>query len=173
MLYDVWRELLVYKPESKSKKSFTWRQLQKKKILGLPTPHGRMSKGSFKTTKERLSKRFISWAECYMSLGAKEVLIKTEAQAILTYVIGVFKLSATLCEEMMQMIRYFWWEEEGGQRKIHLIAWDKLLMPKRLGGMGFRDMQLFNQALLARQARWLIHFPNSLCAQLLKAKYYP
>jgi hypothetical protein len=39
--------------------------------------------------------------------------------------------------------------------------------------MCFRDMRLFNQALLAHQAMQLITYPNSLCAQDLKAKYFP
>jgi hypothetical protein len=129
-------------------------------------------KGDIKSTKERLSKKFSSWAERYMSGGAKEVMIKSVAQVIPTYVMGVFKLSATLCDEMMQMTRYFWWGE-GGQRKVHWLAWEKLLLPKCLGGLGFRDMRLFNQALLARQAWCLIQHSDSLCAQLLKAKYYP
>jgi hypothetical protein len=38
--------------------------------------------------------------------------------------------------------------------------------------MGFQDMRLFNKALLARQAWRLVQFPDSLCARLLKAKYY-
>jgi hypothetical protein len=48
-----------------------------------------------------------------------------------------------------------------------------MLRPKSYGGVAFHDMRLFNQALLARQAWHLIQFPNTLCAQLLKAKYFP
>lgn len=38
--------------------------------------------------------------------------------------------------------------------------------------MGFKDLKVFNQALLARQAWRLIAHPDSLCARGLKAKYY-
>jgi hypothetical protein len=78
------------------------------KCLGLPTHEGRLNKSKFRTTKDRMSKKFMNWAECYMSVGAKEVLIKSVAQAIPTYVMGVFKLPSTLCEEVTGMVRYFW-----------------------------------------------------------------
>jgi hypothetical protein len=143
------------------------------KYLGLPTPAGRMGKGKFKSTKEWLVKHFSTCAERQMSNGAKEVLIKLVAQAIPTYVMGVFKLLAKMCEEMTHLIRHFWWAEDGDKRKVHWSAWDKLTMTKGYGGMGFQNLKLFNQALLARQAWRLIQFSESLCARLLKARYYP
>ena len=39
--------------------------------------------------------------------------------------------------------------------------------------MGFRDLKCFNRALLGKQAWKLITKPTSLCARILKGKYYP
>ena len=73
------------------------------KYLGLPTPEGGMSRGKFQTIQAKLLKRMVQWGE--FSNGGKEILIKAAAQALPTYVMGVFKLPAGLCEELMKMIR--------------------------------------------------------------------
>lgn len=38
--------------------------------------------------------------------------------------------------------------------------------------MGFRNLGRFNIAILEKQGWRLIHYPNSLLAQVIKAKYY-
>ncbi|XP_014757730.1 uncharacterized protein LOC106866653 [Brachypodium distachyon] len=99
--------------------------------------------------------------------------IKSVAQAIPTYVMGIFKVPAALSEDLTKLVRDFWWGVEHGKRKAQWIGWPKLIRTKHEGGLGFRDMRIFNQALLARQAWRLLQFPKRLRARTLKAKYYP
>jgi hypothetical protein len=143
------------------------------RYLGYPTPEGRMSKGKFQPLKDRLSKKLNNWVEKLMSMGAKDELIKSVAQAIPIHVMSIFKLPAGFHEDYMKLVRNFWWGEDEKKRKVHWAAWDILTSPKDLGGVGFRDTALMNQALLARQCWRLITKPDSLCARLLKSIYYP
>ncbi|KAK5818006.1 hypothetical protein PVK06_022936 [Gossypium arboreum] len=53
------------------------------------------------------------------------------------------------------------------------MAWDTLCIPKGMGDIGFRDLRLFNFALLERQVWWLINHRNILCYQVLSSKYFP
>lgn len=44
---------------------------------------------------------------------------------------------------------------------------------KAMGGLGFRDLHAFNLAMLARQGWRLLTQPDTLCARVMQAKYYP
>jgi hypothetical protein len=143
------------------------------KYLGLPTPQGRMHKGRFQNLQARLLKRMLVWGDGIPSQAGKETLIKSIAQAIPTYITSVFKLPMAVCDDLMRMVRNYWWGSSQAKRKTHWISWDKITMSKDHGGLGFRNVRVFNQALLARQAWRLLTNPNSLCARVLKAKYYP
>jgi hypothetical protein len=52
------------------------------------------------------------------------------------------------------------------------MRWSSLTHTKANGGMGFKDMSLFNQAMLGRQGWRLITRPEALCSRVLKGKYY-
>lgn len=56
---------------------------------------------------------------------------------------------------------------------MHWQSWLNMAVPKSKGGLGFRDLELFNDAILARQAWRLLDNPQSLCVCVLKGRYYP
>ena len=90
-------------------------QVFEPKYLGLPVPEGRVHKGQFETLQDRLRKRLIDWSEQYVSVGNKEILIKAMAQSIPTYIMSVFQLPASVCDDLTKMMRQYWWE--GGERE--------------------------------------------------------
>ncbi|KAL1062147.1 hypothetical protein V6Z11_D13G062700 [Gossypium hirsutum] len=53
-----------------------------------------------------------------------------------------------------------------------MIAWDSLCIPKGMGGLGFRDLRLFNIVLLGRQVWRLINNKDTLCYCVLCSKYF-
>jgi len=98
----------------------------------------------------------------------QEILIKAIAQAIPTYTMGVFQLPVKLCDDLNALCAKFWWGQFWNEKKIHWKSWATLSQPKNEGGMGFRDLRLFNLAMLGKQGWRLIHEKDRFFINALK-----
>ena len=70
------------------------------------------------------------------------------------------------------MIQKFWWGYNGEARKVHWVKWERLCEANEEGGMGFKEIEKFNQALLAKQVWRMINNPDSLCHKVFKTIYF-
>jgi hypothetical protein len=141
--------------------------------LGLPALVGKSKLAEFQGIKTRVWKKLQDWKLKFLSQAGKEILIKAVIQAIPTYSMSVFLLPKILCNDLNSLMQRFWWGHQSNENRIHWMCWEKLGVAKSRGGMGFRDLNVFNQALLAKQCWRLWTSPDSLTAQIFKSKYYP
>ncbi|KAL6583780.1 hypothetical protein OROMI_003069 [Orobanche minor] len=101
-------------------------------------------------------------------------MLKSVVQALPTYAMSLFLIPDNLCSSLEKMMNSFWWGSDGSRKSgIHWKAWDRLCIPKKFGGMGFRKLHHFNIALLAKQGWRLLTNPNSLVARVYKVCYNP
>lgn len=142
------------------------------KYLGMPAVVGRSQNEVFRYVKDRVWDRRKRWHERNFSMVEREILIEAVLQAIPIYVMSCFLLPKMILHDIETLVRQFWWS--GGEGKsMHWVSWPKLCSAKKIGGMGFRDLECFNLALLTKQVWRLVTVTEMLLARVLKSRYFP
>ena len=141
------------------------------KYLGLPEHFGRKKKDLFASIVDRKKQITVFWSTQLLSTAEKATMIQSVLSAIPIFAMTCFLLPLSLCKRIQSILTRFWWDSKDGERKICWISWEKLTQPKSLGGLGFRDIEAFNHALLAKIAWRLLTKPETLLARVLLGKY--
>lgn len=98
-------------------------------------------------------------------------MLQSVLSLIPNFAMTCFLLPVSLCKRIQYVLTRFWWDQKLGETKICWVSWEKLTQPKSLGGLGFYDIQAFNQAFLAKLAWRLITAPDCLFSRIILGKY--
>ncbi|XP_060974685.1 uncharacterized protein LOC133039757 [Cannabis sativa] len=120
------------------------------KYLGLPLFRSRQKDVDFNFILENLMSKLQGWKAKTLSKAGRATLIKSVGLSLPIYAMQTTKFSNRLVNRIDGMIRDFWWGFENGNHGLYLRAWDKLCLPKSLGGLGFRKTKEMNLAFLAK-----------------------
>lgn len=120
----------------------------------------------------RVNAKLEGWKESLLSKGGKEILLKSVVQAIPQYAMSIFRIPTSICRSIEQKVARFWWQKDSTKAGIHWKSWPVLKRSKQSGGLGFRDLQDFNKAMLGKQAWRLVQNPTALWSTLFKGLYF-
>lgn len=141
------------------------------KYLGLTEHFGRRKKDLFSSIVDRIQQKAQSWASRQLSQAGKLTMLKSVLSATPTFAMTCFLLPISLCKRIQSVLTRFWWDPSDTRKGICWVSWEKLTQPKNMGGLGFRDIQQFNKALLGKISWRILTKPNCLLARIHIGKY--
>lgn len=141
------------------------------KYLGLQKHFGRRKKDIFTSIVDNIKQRAENWSTKKLSSAGKLVMLKSVLSVKPSYDMTCFKLPLSLVKRIQSALTRFWWDANPDQRKICWVAWSELAKAMGDGGLGLRDIEGFNIALLAKQSWRTATKPDCLLARVLLGKY--
>ncbi|XP_068639159.1 uncharacterized protein [Aristolochia californica] len=125
------------------------------KYLGLPLFHGRISHDLWNPVVEKIEARLATWKGRLLSKAGRLILLKSCIAGIPNYALSFMPCPSSVCKTMDKLKRRFLLRGSSDSFKYHLVRWDEVCLPKKLGGLGIRKSKELNKTLLLK---WIWKF---------------
>ncbi|KAL9689530.1 hypothetical protein QQ045_009916 [Rhodiola kirilowii] len=97
------------------------------------------------------------------------ILDKMWRKAMPVYMMSVYHAPRKIFGEMYMLISQYWWDKEDG-KGVSWVSKGTLQKKKCDGGLGFKDLYTFNDAMLMKIGWRMMKFPGLLMSQILVAR---
>jgi hypothetical protein len=135
------------------------------KFLGFLLKPNDYKKEDWKWILKKMDKRLNIWSHRWLSHAGRLVL-----EAIPVYWMSLSWIPKGILEATRKLTSKFLWS---GKKEAHVIPWvhwEKIVVPKELGGWGLKNIFLFSKALAAKGG-WRILKSTSLWTKVVVKKY--
>ncbi|KAJ4775464.1 RNA-directed DNA polymerase (reverse transcriptase)-related family protein [Rhynchospora pubera] len=112
------------------------------------------------------------WKANTLSYAGRLVLLKSVLLSLPVYAFSVNLFPKKTINDLTSVARKFFWGKIGRKKYLSLISWKKLQIPLDKGGLGIKDLELFNQALMLKWVWLLVDNRKSVWKEIIKDKYY-
>lgn len=125
------------------------------KYLGVPINFKRISVKECMNLVEKITSRLRSWSSRNLAYQGRLVLVNSVLLSIQVYWSQVFTIPKRVLNEVESICRAFLWTGEYYNGKPCYVAWSKVCLPKYGGGLGIRQISIWNIAAMGRYV-WVI-----------------
>lgn len=135
------------------------------RYLGFPIIHKGRIGNAFNFILDKVQSKLAGWKARLLSRAGRLVLAKSAAAPIAEYFMQCHSLPTKICDSLDKMMRDFIWGSTEERRRMHMVKWSTVTLPKELEGLGLFSMKHRNEAILAklvggllmrRESLWLI-----------------
>ncbi|KAI3745346.1 hypothetical protein L1987_58457 [Smallanthus sonchifolius] len=118
--------------------------------LGLPIGANMKRVKHWSPVIDRFNKRLSSWKAKSLSFAGRVTLAKAVLGSLPSYYLSLFRAPVKVVKSLESIRRAFVWGKSDSGNKIRWVTWDKVIKPRKLGGLGLGGIKDFNDAMLAK-----------------------
>nr|KYP59873.1 Putative ribonuclease H protein At1g65750 family [Cajanus cajan] len=141
------------------------------KHLGLPLGANPRKLSTWKLMLDGLQKRLSFWKHKCLSIEGRVTLINSVLNVMPIHFLSFFKAPNPVIKEIVAIQRDFLWRGVKDGSKIPWVKWETVCKSKVEGGLGIKDVKLFNWALLGKWVWRCMLSPSMLWAKVLHDRY--
>ncbi|KAJ9186725.1 hypothetical protein P3X46_002268 [Hevea brasiliensis] len=141
------------------------------RYLGVPLLHSRVTKATYQYIVDKVRKKLNSWNVKKLSLAGRVTLARSVLAAIPIYSMQTACIPQAVCHEVDKLCHQFIWGASAAKKKIALVSWERVQLPKEMGGLGFHNLSMLNNAFLLKLAWEISTNPHALWVQVVRSKY--
>ncbi|KHN03159.1 Putative ribonuclease H protein, partial [Glycine soja] len=87
------------------------------------------------------------WNHRSISMAGRTTLINAVLTALPLFYMSFFRIPSAVIKRLTAIQRQFLWGGNSEGKKIAWISWQQVCAPKEKGGLGIKDIKVFNRAL--------------------------
>lgn len=140
--------------------------------LGVPVGANMNSIKHWRPIIEKFKAKLSIWKAKNLSFGGRVTLAKAVLANLPNYFLSLFAAPNAVINSLERIRRNFIWGGEGESQKINWVAWDRIIAPREVGGLGLGSIKALNIALLAKWWWKLKNSPNSLWSKIINGIHY-
>lgn len=118
--------------------------------LGIPIDTNPWRLETWESIITKFVKKLASWKHKHLLFTRRISLINSILFSLPIFSLSYFKVSETISRRLVSIQRRFLWECEDRRGKISWVEREKNCCPKENGGLGVKNILLFNSVLLAK-----------------------
>lgn len=120
---------------------------------------------------KKVSRILESWMFQKITQSGKLILIKSILVAMASHIIAIYLLLVFTLKKFSSLLLRIFWSSLMDKHPMYLKNCASLEKHKHEGGLGLRNLQSLNKAIILRQAWRMQSLPELLASRIFRAKY--
>ncbi|GKB53018.1 RNA-directed DNA polymerase, eukaryota, reverse transcriptase zinc-binding domain protein, partial [Tanacetum coccineum] len=140
------------------------------RYFGVPLTSKRIRIKECKSLIEKVESRVFNWKNKCLSYAGRLMLVASVLESIHVYWASVIFLPDGVIKDINKILKDFLWNQNDGTKGRPKVAWKKVCRSKQKGGLGLKDLGVWNRAMIIKHLWHIITDKESLWVKWIITK---